>query len=358
VRRRRALALVLVPLLAPIAVASCRSSEPDPSASPDPASRSGFSYRGANHVSWWHDEYGWPEGTTSRAELVSTGANWAALLVTWYMPTRVATTIAPDDLKTPLDDALARAIRELHAAGVKVVLKPHVDVMDGTWRGAIRPADDEAWFASYTAFIVRYARLAQAGGVEMFCVGTELATMSDARQAARWASVIAAVRAAYGGPLVYAANAVSAGDEYTSVAFWSRLDLAGLDAHTPLTNSASPSVDDLVRGWSRNRNGENMVAAFRNWRDSLGRAVIFTELGYRSADGTNRAPYDSDTVAGYDPGEQADCYEAAFRVWSRQTWMRGILWWDWPVPAPAGGDTGYPPRDKPAEAVLRAWQNP
>src|SRR5262249_1523780 len=178
------------------------------------------------------------------------------------------------------------------------------------------------------------------------------------RQAARWAGVIAAVRAVYGGELIYAANAVSAGDEYTSVAFWDRLDLAGLDAYTPLTNRTNPSVDDLVGGWSRNRNGEDMVAAFRNWRDSIGKAVILTELGYRSADGTNRAPYDFEAVAGYDPGEQADCYEAAFRVWSAQPWMRGILWWDWPVPAPSPGETGYPPRDKPAEAVRGAWPGP
>ena len=278
------------------------------------------------------------------------------MLATWYMPSRTDSVIAPLDLKTPTDETVIQAIRELRAAGVDVMLKPHVDVLDGTWRGAIRPADAEAWFASYTAFIVHYARLAQQSGVEMLCIGTELATMTDARHAARWAAVIAAVRAAYGGPLTYAANAVGAADEYASVSFWRLLDLAGLDAHTPLTGSTSPTVDDLVRGWSSNRNGENMVAAFRNWGDSLGKPVIFTELGYRSADGTNRAPYDAEAVAPYDPGEQADCYEAAFRVWSRETWMRGILWWDWPVPVPAAGDTGYSPRGKPAEDVLRSWQ--
>jgi hypothetical protein len=38
--------------------------------------------------------------------------------------------------------------------------------------------------------------------------------------------------------------------------------------------------------------------------------------------------------------------------------MRGILWWDWPVPAPGERDTGYTPRDKPAESVLRSWHRP
>jgi hypothetical protein len=117
-------------------------------------------------------------------------------------------------------------------------------------------------------------------------------------------------------------------------------------------------VGDLVRGWSRNRNGEDMVAAFRNWQRSHGKPVIFTELGYRSADGTNRAPWDFERPAAYDAGEQADCYEAAFRVWSQQPWMRGIFWWSWPVPPPGPADTDYSPRDKPAEPILTSWQSP
>jgi hypothetical protein len=102
-----------------------------------------------------------------------------------------------------------------------------------------------------------------------------------------------------------------------------------------------------------------MVAAFRNWQASHGKPVLFTELGYRSADGTNRTPWDWEASAAYDPGEQADCYDAAFRVWSQQTaWMRGILWWAWEVPVPAPNETGYTPRNKPAETVLRTWQSP
>jgi len=220
-------------------------------------------------------------------------------------------------------------------------------------------ADPAAWFASYDAFLTRYAALAQANEVEMLCVGTELATMSDARYLSRWSAVIGKVRGVYRGLLTYAANAVSPGDEFTSVSFWSQLDLAGLDAYTPLTDKPNPSREELVQGWSRNRNGENMVAAFRNWQASHGKPVLFTELGYRSADGTNRAPWDWEATAASDPGEQADCYDAAFRVWSQQTaWMRGILWWAWDVPVPAANHTGYTPRNKPAETVLRTWQSP
>jgi glycosyl hydrolase family 113 len=357
VRRATLLALCLGTL----ACGSNAPGHPSPNPSPgaDPSSRSGFTYRGLNHVSWWHDEYQYAGAQVSREQLTATNANWAGVLVTWYMEARDSTAIAPVALRTPTDESVVAAIRDLHGRGVKVMLKPHVDVLDGSWRGTIRPADATAWFASYDAFMTRQAALAQASGVEMLCVGTELATMSDARYLAQWSTIIGHVRTQYRGLLTYAANAVSAGDEFTSVSFWAQLDLAGLDAYTPLTDKADPSRDELVQGWSRNRNGENMVAAFRNWHASHGKPVLMTELGYRSADGTNRAPWDWQASAPYDPGEQADCYDAAFRAWAPEAaWMRGIIWWDWDVPVPSANDTGYTPRNKPAEQVLVSWQSP
>jgi hypothetical protein len=343
--------------LVALVLAGCGSSTPvAPSSTPPP--RSGFSYAGITHVSWWHDEYLDAAGTEARSRLATTGSTWGGVLVTWYMERRDASEILRDPDRTPQDDAVARAIQDLHDHGLKVMLKPHVDVQDGSWRGTIHPRSASAWFASYAAFITRYAALAEANRVEMLCIGTELATLTDARYASEWAAVIAEIRAAYHGTLVYAANANAPGDEFTSVAFWDLVDLMGLDVYTPLTASDSPSVAELVAGWSSNRYGEDMLAAYRNWQASHGKPVIFTEIGYRSADGTNQAPYDFTFVSGYDPREQADCYQAAFEVWSRESaWMKGVFWWDWAVPAPAADDTDYTPRDKPAEDVLRLWNH-
>ena len=331
---------------------------PGPVATPPAAPASSvFTYAGATHVSWWHDQYLHPEAAAARAHLASTGGSWAGVLVTWYMDRADASTMAPDTLRTPSDAAVLQSIADLRSRGLKVMLKPHVDVKDDTWRGSIRPRDAGTWFASYTEFIVHYARMADAAGVELYCVGTELVTLSGAGYRASWEAVIAAVRAAYRGPLTYAANATTAGDEFTSVAFWDRVDIAGLDAYVPLTDRLNPSRAELEAAWSRNRNGQNMVAAFRNWQASHRLPVFMTELGYRSADGTNRAPYDYAAAAPPDPGEQADCYAAAFAVWSRESsWMKGILWWAWAVPPPGPADTDYTPRGKPAEEVLRQWQ--
>ena len=61
-------------------------SAPTPAATPPPGG-AGFAYDGITHVSWWHDEYGYPAGTDSRRALAGTGAGWAGLHVTWYMDT-------------------------------------------------------------------------------------------------------------------------------------------------------------------------------------------------------------------------------------------------------------------------------
>jgi hypothetical protein len=333
------------------------SSEGPSTPTPTPTPGGTFDYNGITHVSWWHDQYGYSEATASRNALAATGGNWAGVLATWYMSDRRSVTIASHPTQSPSDQAVRRAIQEMRAMGLRVMLKPHVDSMDGYWRGQIAPSDPGAWFASYAEMMDHYATLAEDTGAEMLCVGTELVTMSGARYASNWKSVIDRVRDRYAGLLVYGAGANYPADEFTSVSFWPHLDLLGLDVYTSLTNRANPSRQDLVNAWRSNRDGHNMVAAFRNFQMAHGKPLIFTEIGYRSADGTNRAPWDWQASMGSDPGEQADCYQAAYEVWSGETaWMRGLFWWSWDVPAPGAGDTGYNPRGKPAEDVLRQWQ--
>jgi hypothetical protein len=337
---------------------ACGGSSSGPSTpTPTPPSGGVFEYNGITHVSWWHDEYGRPEARSSRGALAATGGNWAGVLTTWYMERRDSSAMAPHSQRTPADDVVRQAIEELHGQGLRVMLKPHVDVEDGTWRGQIAPTDPAAWFAAYAAMMEHYAVLAREAHVEMLCIGTEFVTMTDSRHLAAWTQVIERVRGRYPGLLIYAANGNSPADEFTSVSFWSQLDLLGLDVYTPLTGSTSPSLQDLVNGWRRNRDGHDMVAAYRNFQGAHGKPLVFTEIGYRSADGTNRIPWDWEASMGADPAEQSDCYQAAYQVWSGETaWMRGLFWWSWDVPAPGPGDTGYSPWGKPAEDVLRLWQ--
>jgi hypothetical protein len=324
---------------------------------PIPAGGAGFTYDGITHVSWSRDEYGLASGTTSRQALAATRANWGGLLVTWYMETRTSNTIAPDASSSPADDGVLRAIDELHALGLKVMLKPHLDVRDGTWRAQIAPTDPAAWWASYVAFMDHYTEIAARKNVGMLCIGTELASMSGSRYSGEWAGLVGRIRGRYRGLLTYAANGVDAADEFTSVSFWGRIDLMGVDVYTPLTAKNDPTRAELVAAWRRNKNGSDMVAAFKNAAQAHGKDLIFTEIGYRSGNGANSAPWDYSVSTSSDPGEQADCYAAMYEVWSAQkSWMKGPFWWSWDVSVPGPGDTGYNPRGKPAEDQLRGWQ--
>jgi hypothetical protein len=324
-------------------------------------SQSGFQYNGIVHVSWWFDEYDSTAGGTSRAALRDTGSNWMGLLVTWYQQDASSNVIArhPDPNKDHTDARIRTAIRDAHSRGLQVMLKPHVDALNGQWRGDFNPSNPAAWFQSYTQFILHYAQIAQEEGAELYCMGTEFKTISGSANRDRWVAVINAIRGAYGGPLTYAANATFPADEFTSVSFWDQIDIIGLDGYFTLTDQNNPTLAQLISAWTSNRFGENIVAAVQNFASSRQKPVIFTEIGYKSTDGTNREPWNFGLSGAVDTAEQRDCYQAAFTVWSQQSsWMRGFFWWAWPVPPPAANDGDYNPRSKPAETVLRTWQGP
>lgn len=318
---------------------------------------SGFTYNGFTHTSFQANEYNAPAGVTSQDALAATGVNWAGVLVTQYQAKATATSIGPSS-NTPTDAAVIAAIQEFHARNVKVMLKPHVDALSGEWRGTFQPSNVDAWFASFTAFITHYAQLAQSNNVEMLCFGTEFVQLSGAANQARWTAVINAIRSVYSGPLVYAANATFAGDEFTSVSFWDQVDVIGLDAYFPLTSRSDPTVADLVSAWSSNAGGLNIIAAVQNFASAHpGKPVIFSEIGYRSVSGANTRPYDFTLTGAVDGTEQQDCYEALYEVWStRAAALKGVFWWSWSVAVPAASDTDYTPWTKPAENVLKSWQ--
>jgi len=328
---------------------------------------SGFTYNGIVYTSWWYDEYGNYEdppipvgaATTSTDQLYQTNANYASVLVTQYVATGTSTTIAADATKTPLDDQVVFAIQGFHNLGMKVFLKPHVDSDDGTWRGEFEPTSIPAWFASFQTFIVHYATIAQENSVEGLVFGTEYKTLSVAANVSYWDTVIAAIRAVYTGELAYGANASGPADEFSTVSFWPLVDLIGVDGYVGLTDIDDPTVAQLESGWtdSTENGGYNAVAAFQNLNTTYSKPVIFTELGYESTTGTNIEPWDSSLSDGYDPTEQEDCYQAFFEVFSQQTsWMKGVFFWAWQIPALAADDTGYDPNGKPAGTVtLPYW---
>ncbi|MHB1381907.1 MAG: glycoside hydrolase family 113 [Thermoleophilia bacterium] len=314
--------------------------------------------RGFTYSSWWDDEYLQPRSDATMDRIRGTGANWVSLNVTQYMEYADSSSIAPQvGGNTASDAAIIEAINDAHARGMKVMLKPHIDVLrEDVWRGEITPADKAAWFDSYRVFINHYAALSQQYGVEVFVVGSELASMSGSSNYSQWERTVSEVRARYSGKLTYSASL----NEYGYASMWGLVDYLGFNFYFPLSELQDPTVEQLAAGWS-NYNGRyspaNWLQRIRTWQAYWNKPVIFTEIGYRSILGTAISPWDYWTPGVYSGQAQARAYEAAFRVLANEPYVIGAFWWNWtardiydnPV------NTEYSIAGKPAEAVVTDW---
>jgi len=308
--------------------------------------------QGMNLTAYETDGFSGPRAERALRALAATGATHATFVPVWYQDGVFGADIDPDPLKSPSDEGLVSAARYARQLGLRVVLKPHVDLLDEGFRGEIDPIDVDAWFRSYRRFAVHHARLAARVRADTFVVGTELVTM--ARRTERFRAVIAAVREVYDGELTYAANWVQDAEK---VGFWDDLDSIGVDAYMPLTSAAArddtPSTRELVEAW------KPYVRRLERLRERVGgdKPVRFTELGYAGRLGATVEPSREDREAPIDPAVQGVAYTAALRAWRKVPWFVGIWWWDWSLDGRAAGfaDGSYTPRGTSAELVLRRW---
>ncbi|MFA5147213.1 MAG: discoidin domain-containing protein [Candidatus Omnitrophota bacterium] len=303
--------------------------------------------RGVNYTSWDKDELDTTTSDYSLAYLSEIGVGHVALMTVWYQDTAESGVIAPDAKKSVSDGSVAHAINMCHALGMKVMLKPHVDLIDEEARTNIIPGDE--WFRSYREFILHYAVIAEANGVELLCIGTELSNTTTTRWKDAWLALIKDIRAVYKGALTYAAN----WDEYETVSFWDAVDYIGMDAYFPLTDKNDPPKEELVAAWTRHAD------ILEKWLkdNNLTKGVIFTEVGYDTIEGSNKQPWRIlPTLATYaeSQDEQANCLESLFAGLSNRSWFRGFYWWNY-FPRSDIGSLGYTLRGKKGEAILKEW---
>ena len=309
--------------------------------------------KGMDYASWWQGQYSTTSADQSLANLKVTGTKWLGLVATCYKETYASTGITCALERTPTDDDLVHAVTYAHSLGMKVMLKPHLDLNNDPshWRGEIgagftSETQWQTWFASYRTFINHYADLAQAIQVEQLAVGTELVGTSG--RETDWRVVIGDVRNRFSGSITYASN--HSGEE-TSIHWWDAVDYIGIDAYYPLTNKNNPSLAELRAAWA------NPALILENLSKQYNRPVIFTEIGYRSIDGANQRPWEWQSGGILDLQEQADCYHAVLETFWNKAWFRGIYWWYWSTNPNQGGvtDKDYTPFNKPAETIMKGY---
>jgi len=208
------------------------------------------------------------------------------------------------------DEELRTAIREAHAHGLAVLLKPHVWVPQ-SWAGAIAmhsDADWQLWFASYRRELAHIAKIAEEEKADALAIGTELSQSPvSTRSACRYIRRLAATMIA----IFDGARCGATAD---------RLDMLSVTYRKP---------------------------------------VVIAEIGLRSAEGAAAKPWESaeERTAPTDPTLQADVLADWLAILNRPT-VDGVLIWRWFTNPQAGGltDTDFTVQGKPAERVLQcAW---
>ncbi|MBU6231201.1 hypothetical protein KGP36_00915 [Patescibacteria group bacterium] len=286
------------------------------------------------------------------------GADTAVLIIPLYQTDDNSSSIFTG-YNTPSDADIVSAGNYAKSIGMKVVLKPHVDPLNGDWRANINPSNRDQWYGSYGYWLNHIGDLGTQVGAAGIVVGTELISTADYTvnpdNTERWQKLISDLRQHFSGFLTYSANwgSGSYAEEPPHIGFWPSLDYIGISAYYPLASGVSnPSVNDLTGSWSYWD-----TAKLQSLHTQYGKNIIFTEIGYRSVDNAHNLPWYSNPGGNYNPTEQVNDYTALFQYWNNQPYMSGIYAWNWGTNPNDGGsgNTDYTPQNKPAQATLTSW---
>lgn len=256
-----------------------------------------------------------PEAEHSMHEMKELGVNWVAIALSAVQENAQSTVIPFREAPTVTDEETLWAIRKAKALGMKVCLKPVVNVGNGTWRAHISffhqdvPGEPSwsQWFASYEEFILHYAKIAEQEGCEMLCIGCEM-VQTDSRET-EWRALIAKVRAVFSGLVTYNC------DKYQEdrLTWWDAVDIMSSSGYYPI-NEWEFHLDRIENTLSR-------------WN----KPFFFMEGGCPSREGSSHKPNDWSLPGGPSEEEQAAYYRTMFDACSRREWMQGYMLWDWPA---------------------------
>ena len=241
------------------------------------------------------------------------------------------------------EEELTEMIRFAKEQGLKVALKPTVNCKDGTWRAHIHFFDEDVpcepkwsnWFESYTKFQLRFAKVAEETGCEMFIPGCEM-VMSEHREE-EWRKLIADIRKVYHGLIAYNT------DKYQehNVKWWDAVDVIASSGYYPIDKWES-ELDRI----------EAVVKKYK-------KPFFFAEAGCMSTKGSNLVPNDWSIQDESDPDGQAEWYSAMFKACEKRSWIKGFALWDWGARLYCERDIdrkrGYELYLKPAEKVVREY---
>lgn len=238
------------------------------------------------------------------------------------------------------DTEVKQMIHYAKSLDLNVILKPMVNVSDGTWRAHINFFDMDVpcepkwsdWFKSYNDFILHYADIAEETGCEMFVIGCELVNAD--RREFEWRQLIHLVRNQYKGLITYNC------DKYQEdhLKWWDALDVISSSGYYPIDR------------WQQELDRIEKVV------DKHRKPFFFCEVGCPSRSGSEYLPNDWTKAGELDLNAQANWYKAMFAACEGREWVEGFGLWDWKAHL-HGNESALTNEDyaiygKPAEKVI------
>ena len=196
-----------------------------------------------------------------------TGADFVILAPGAVQETPISEEIDFRSERTMTDAELIDTIRQVKSLGLRVALKPTVNCADGTWRGHIHFFDVDVpcepkwgnWFASYTAFQLHYAKIAEEEGCELFIAGCEM-VMTEIREK-EWRKLIADIREVFHGPVSYNTDKYQEGH----VNWWDAVDVISSSGYYPADNweNQLDRIEAVVKKFDRRSSSRRLAACQR-----------------------------------------------------------------------------------------------
>lgn len=297
--------------------------------------------------------YGSKAFETTLDEVVGLGSNWISLTVFGRVFDLKSASVEPS-FEAPFEETrvnVARAVELAHARGLKVLLVPHLWVESGGWRAELDPGPAWPRFeATYGAFALAWAELAEETGVDLLAVGVELAFWTASSRAPSFLALVAQLRERYHGPLTYAAN----WDDAADTIIWRDLDFIGINAFYPLHWEDAPSDAAISRG------AQAASQKVRELGERWNKSVLFSEFGYTTRKDAMVKPWlwpeelERVTVSEED---QSRAYGALLGEARFVPGLRGVFVWRMYADVADSSQEpnfGFSPWGKRAEGVLRS----
>lgn len=313
--------------------------------------------------------YASPEARAQVGRMAGAGVRDVALMVSVMQESWHSARLYQDFEFTPSDHEISTIVDCFREHGIRVMLKPMVECLDGAWRGRINFPDGDqliqgreialwpVWFESLRRSVVHYGRLADRTGCETYCIGCELLGAEKTGNDVHWRKVVAAAREVYGGTLCYDAMPETVLAPEGPPGWLRELDAVCVSYYESAADGPGAGVAEMAAKLRRT------VPALRAASGALGGLpIIFGETGCRSVAGGAVSPGEYRSEGAYDPGEQGRFLDALCTVFRDEPWWGGFYWWKWDeqqrrpqYAADPAGDTGFTLEGKPGVEALRCW---